>query len=228
MIVFAAALMGPGHLAAQRSAMDSTVEACVAADTATRWKQVQMAWSAGQGERGTNDSLRARLLALAQRDQAMRTAPSMADSLANPDFGRRLMARDSADAAELMEIVARHGWPTRREVGAEAASAAWMVAQHNEHVRHEALRLMQALPPGEVSPADLAMLDDRVRTGDGLPQRFGTQLKPGDDGRTMRFDPIDDLHGLEERRAGAGLPPLAVYICMMRAMYGREIVPPAP
>jgi len=85
---------------------------------------------------------------------------------------------------------------------------------------------MQALPPGEVSPTDLAMLEDRVRVGDGLPQRYGSQLRPGEDGRTLRFDPIEELPGLEERRARVGLPPLAVYICMMRGMYGREIIAP--
>lgn len=221
-----AAVVAPVCLAAQRSAADSAVEACMVADTSTRWIRVGRAWAAGQGERGTDDSLRARLLALGARDQAPRSGPAIGDSLGSPEYLRRLAAEDSADAAELMEIVRRHGWPTRRLVGSEAASAAFLVAQHNQQVQHQALRLMQALPPGEVSPTDLAMLEDRVRVGDGLPQRYGSQLKLSEDGRTMRFDPIEDLAGLEERRARVGLPPLTVYICMMRGMYGREIIPP--
>jgi len=87
--------------------------------------------------------------------------------------------------------------------------------------------LMRALPPAEVPPGDFAMLEDRVRVHDGQPQRYGTQLSLDGTG-PMRFDPIEDLEHLDARRAEAGLPPLDVYSCMLRAFYGRDVVrPPA-
>jgi len=42
----------------------------------------------------------------------------------------------------------------------------------------------------------------------------------------MTFDPIADVAHLDARRAAAGLPPLTSYLCLMRVMYGREVVDP--
>lgn len=211
---------------AQQVNADSVVSSCTAADTATQWKQVAAAWAADSAKPPANPQLRDSLLALADSDQAVRMIPGFADSIASATFRGRLMARDSADAAALMEIVAHHGWPTRTMVGADGASAAFLIAQHNASIQHEALRLMLALPPGEVSPSDLALLQDRVLTGDGKPQRYGTQLAIAADGKPMTFDPIEDPAHVDERRARVGLPPLDVYICIMRGMYGREVVDP--
>jgi hypothetical protein len=57
-------------------------------------------------------------------------------------------------------------------------------------------------------------------------QRYGTQLKFSADDKHMTFDPIADVAHLDARRAAAGLPPLTSYLCLMRAMYGREVVDP--
>lgn len=212
--------------AAQRSALDSIAATCMARDTSTAWQRVSAAWADERDSTWRNDSLRRQLIALAERDQAVRNAPALADSMRDSAFVRRMAERDSIDAAALRAIIDRYGWPSRSLVGAKGASAAFLVAQHNPSLQHEALRLMRALPPGEVSPSDLAMLEDRVRVSDGQPQRYGTQLHESDDGRTMVFDPIEDVAHLEERRAAAGLPPIPVYRCLMRAYSGREVQPP--
>ncbi|HEU4631998.1 MAG TPA: DUF6624 domain-containing protein [Gemmatimonadaceae bacterium] len=228
-LVAAPAMLGTlaSPAAAQQSPADSIATACMASDTATAWRRVSAAWSDERGHTWSNDSLRRRLIALGERDQAVRNAPALADSMRDPAFVRRMAERDSADAAELRAIIDRYGWPGRSLVGARGASAAFLVAQHNPALQHEALRLMQALPAGEVSPSDLAMLEDRVRVSDGRPQRYGTQLHDSGDGRTLVFDPIEDLAHLDERRAAAGLPPLPVYLCIIRGLSGREVQPPA-
>ncbi len=211
--------------AAQLSNADSAVNACLAADTATRWLAVRAAWASDSGHTWSNDSLRGVLLDLGRADQAVRSAGGLADSMADPDFGRRMAAADSTNGAALRAIIDRFGWPTRSLVGVEGASAAFLIAQHSPALQHEALTLMRALPPGEVSPGDLAMLEDRVRVHDGQPQRYGTHLSLDSTG-PIRFDPIEDLEHLDARRAEAGLPPIPVYTCMMRAVYGRDVVWP--
>lgn len=45
-------------------------------------------------------------------------------------------------------------------VGAAAANAAFLIVQHNGSLQHEMLRLMLTRPAGELSSADLAMLED--------------------------------------------------------------------
>lgn len=218
----AVSVPGAAPAAAQHPSADSVVTACIVADTATRWKEVSAAWSTDSGAHWANDGLRRRLLELARADQASRLGTGLADSMRDSSFVRRMLAGDSARAVQLRAILDRYGWPGRSLVGAAGSSAAFLIAQHNAALQHDALRLMRALPPGEVSPSDQAMLEDRVLVSDGKPQRYGTQLD-GMFGDTMWFNPIADLPHLEARRTEAGLPPLSVYMCMMRGLYGRPV-----
>lgn len=226
MAALAASAVSARPLAGQTSKPDSAAQLCFQADTARRWKEVAMGWAILPNDHGTNPALRQRLLELGRRDQAVRNVPGLADSTRSEAFNRRLAAADSANAAELMRLVRRYGWPTRKLVGVQAASAAFLVAQHNAHIQREALRRMSALPAGQVSPADLAALRDRVLVRQGNPQIFGTQLKRPQPGSPLEFAPILDLPHLDARRAEAGLPPLGTYMCMLHSLYGREVEPP--
>lgn len=207
-------------IAAQAHA-DSVVQACMAGDTATRWRQVQIAWTDTTGKPWSDDSLRRRLLALARADQSVRDVPNAADSLRDSGFVQRMRAQDARDSAALVAIIDRYGWPGRRLVGPDGASAAWLIAQHIAGLQHEVLRLMRAMPPAETSRTDVAMLEDRVLVSDGKPQRFATQLTA-----TNEFPPIEDIAHLDWRRAEAGLPPLEVYLCMMRGLTGKDVRDP--
>jgi Family of unknown function (DUF6624) len=206
---------------AQQSYADSVAAACMQGDTSTAWLRVQSAWRDDTTRHWSNDSLRLRLLELARADQEVRDVPGITDSMQDSAFVGRMMARDAADSAALRTIIDRFGWPGRSLVGSDGASAAWLVAQHIYGIQPEVLRRMQALPAGEVSPTDLAMLEDRVNVTQGKAQRFGTQLN-----RENEFDSIADVAHLDERRAAAGLPPLGVYLCMMRAFTGRDMKDP--
>lgn len=114
---------------------------------------------------------------------------------------------DQASTALLREIVAAHGWPVRSLGGEEGANAAWLLAQHSPDVSwQEVLALLSALPPGEVSPAHIAFLHDRLCLRKGRRQRYGTQVKP--DGTPFALEPGD----VDERRAAVGLEPLSLYL----------------
>lgn len=207
-------------LAHSQSAVADSVNACMQRDTATVWVRMTMTW---QNETAwTNDSLRRVLIRLADEDQAVRSAAGIRDSTNNPGFVRRMAVSDSIHLVQLKAIVDRFGWPTKSMVGARGASAAFLIAQHNEAYLPEALRLMQQVPPGEVQPSDMAMAEDRVLTRQGQPQRYGSQLKPVT-GQMAEFYPIDSIGDLDARRARVGLPPIALYICMMRAYIGRPV-----
>ncbi len=214
-------LLCPLATAAAQSHADSVVQACMAGDSATRWRQVQVAWTDTLGKPWSNDSLRRRLLALASADQSVRDVPNAADSMRDSEFVRRMRAQDARDSAALVAIIDRYGWPGRRLVGPDGASAAWLIAQHIPGLQHEALRLMLAMPPAETSRTDVAMLEDRVLVSDGKPQRFATQLTDANE-----FPPIADIAHLDWRRAEAGLPPLDVYLCMMRGLTGKAVKDP--
>jgi hypothetical protein len=127
---------------------------------------------------------------------------------------------DRENTQWLREIVERHGWPTRTQVGARAASAAWLLVQHADaepKFQRQCLDLMAALPAGEVEPKNVAYLTDRVLLAEGKPQRYGTQFDfvAG----KLQPKPIEDEDHVDQRRAEVGLQPLAEYAKSMAATY---------
>jgi hypothetical protein len=114
------------------------------------------------------------------------------------------------NAARLTEILDRHGWPGRDLVGADGAAAAWLVLQHaigDPPLMRRGLALLGALAPGDVEPAQLAMLEDRVRAFEGRPQRYGTQYDWDEKGLLGPL-PIEDPERVDERRRSVGQGPL--------------------
>jgi hypothetical protein len=122
-------------------------------------------------------SLREELLAMAAEDQRVR-AELAADGSLFDGYHPRMAEVHRRNAARLTEILDLHGWPGRDLVGADGAAAAWLVLQHaigDPPLMRRGLELLWRLAPGEIGPARLAMLEDRVRAFEGRPQRYGTQ-----------------------------------------------------
>ncbi|MES9603602.1 DUF6624 domain-containing protein [Actinomadura sp. NPDC000929] len=163
--------------------------------------------------------LRDELLRRAEHDQRVREA-------AEPDGrltlvqGLRSLWTDRRNTTWLARAVRRHGWPGVAAVGAEAAHAAWLLAQHADrrpHLQRMFLRALRgAVEAGDADRADLAYLEDRVRVNAGRPQLYGTQY--GTAGGVFGPRPIEDPGGLDERRAEAGLPPMAEQDARMRRL----------
>ncbi len=122
---------------------------------------------------------------------------------------------DKRNTARMKEIVAAYGWPTLSDVGAEAADDAWLLVQHADRdtkFQARCLELIKNLPESEVSPINVAYLEDRVRVNTGKPQLYGTQFDGASDtGESFGPRPIEDVEHLDERRASVGLKPFAEY-----------------
>jgi hypothetical protein len=165
-------------------------------------------------------ALRRELLELAQRDQAGRAgiepllrqygSPSPQVDSANA----AIAANDAPIQARLRAIVEERGWPGRRLVGDDAAHAAWLVTQHMPFAEQRKLLplLQAAVKAGDARPADAALLEDRVATGDGGRQRYGSQLKPPKPGEPPELYPIDQPECVDRRRAAVKLVPMATYL----------------
>jgi uncharacterized protein DUF6624 len=185
---------------------------CPPLDSLAPWARVNRAWSVESDRGWSNDSLRHVLLALRDQDQAIRR--DFGARVGDTAYARQLIALDSTLASTLTGILDRYGLPTRTLVGAAGADAAMLIVQHSWSLQLRVLALAEALPPGEISPQALAMLEDRVLVHQGQPQRYGTQFDMGSD-QVFHFAATDDLPGLEARRARMGLPPFAQYVCLM-------------
>jgi hypothetical protein len=143
---------------------------------------------------------------MAASDQNMRKANQSASEI------------DRDNSERLKAIMRDIGWPTRTKVGADAASAAWLIAQHADHdpeFQEECLKAMRSAPLDGVRPEDIAMLEDRVRINTNRPQIYGTQFREqyGPRGDVIAYDPlpIQEVEGVDVRRAAVGLPPLKTY-----------------
>jgi hypothetical protein len=133
------------------------------------------------------------------------------------DVAERLTWREVTvrHADRLAGIMAERGWPAEDVVGAEAARAAWLVAQHADHqldVQRRAFELMSAAAgQGRASRYQLAFLHDRLLVNAGRPQLYGTQIADVRDGRPVPW-PCEDWDHVDDRRAEVGIPPFADYV----------------
>jgi hypothetical protein len=133
---------------------------------------------------------------------------------------------DNDNAKYLQQLVEQDGWPTISSVGETASQAAWLIVQHADHevaFQKRCLALMQNLPEGEVNPANIAFLEDRILINDGKPQKYGTQFQG--EGRSFGPYPIEDESTLDQRRKAMGLEPFAEYKATMFAQYVPERKP---
>ncbi len=168
--------------------------------------------ASGSGAPVAEPELREELLGMLERDQSGRTGG------ADPEG-------DGARTARLAEILDEHGWPTWDLVGEDGSEAAWAIAQHSDldpAFQRRALELLRAaVGAGQASPGDLAYLADRVATGAGEPQTYGTQVACTPDG-PQPATPLADPVAVEELRAQAGLDPYTDYLAEMAAICAGE------
>jgi hypothetical protein len=172
----------------------------------------------------TRECVPALLTAMRGHDQAMRRGVvTIRMECARLDAGARQRCAegvqhrfdevDRANTERLKNIVDRYGWPSTQDFGEAAEQAAWLIALHADLDRpfqHRVLALLQASTEQGQSPLrHLAYLHDRVAVAEHRPQRWGTQGRCVA-GRWEPF-PVEDAAGVDQRRAAAGMAPMAVY-----------------
>ena len=80
---------------------------------------------------------------------------------------------------------------------------------------------------GELTPSSVAMLTDRVLVRAGRAQRYGSSFEVVD-GRLVAHR-IEDIAGLDARRASVGLAPMAEYVRKLGEVYKLPVEwPPIP
>lgn len=183
----------------------------------------------------SDEDLRIQLLSRRQSDQEIRRklidvggtpAASSGDEAAVDAETARVRAElrriDRENQQWLKMLIESRGWPKRSQVGAEAAQAAFLIAQHASEdldFQKQCLALMQELPDHEVARPDVALLTDRVRLAEGKKQLYGSQVELRDGQWVMR--PCEEPENVDQRRAEMGLPPMADYLKLIRQVYDR-------
>ena len=71
---------------------------------------------------------------------------------------------------------------------------------------------------GHIGGDQFALLTDRVLVEQGKPQIYGTQLN-GVEGGELKLAPSEAPQKVDQRRKEMGMPPLADYLCVVKAAY---------
>ena len=163
--------------------------------------------------------LRQELLAMAEEDLRLRAELARTGALYQ-GYHPAMRAVHDRHAGRLAEILADHGWPGASRVGEDGAEAAWLVVQHaiaQPGFQRQVLGALRAAArSGEVPAWQPALLEDRIRTLEGRPQRYGTQFD-WDEAGQMSPLPVEDPPGVDARRQSVGLRPMEEEIRRQRA-----------
>lgn len=169
-----------------------------------------------------------RLALLRAIDQAIREpflhrCGAALNSPALKPIGMAMSVVDQWDQKQLQLILGRIGWPVISRYGAEADQTAFLIVQHATgdlpFQREVLVKLEKLLAAKETGGENYALLYDRVHELEGRMQRFGTQ---GDcRGKIWISYPVEDLAGVDKRRAALGMPPLAQSNAIAEKMYCR-------
>lgn len=118
----------------------------------------------------------------------------------NDAIGDAIEPVDRANVEALLKILPEEGWFTISEFGAEASEAAFHIVQHSDLALRKTVlpRLEPLAMSGEIKGSDFASMYDRVATGEGRPQRYGTQYRC-EQGKQISY-PIESVERAEELR----------------------------
>lgn len=139
---------------------------------------------------------------MVQADQAIRY-----EDLSQEETWKRMSVIDSTNTAKLVSLIEQYGFPTWDLVGRRASQNAWLIAQHSQTILPWFLKRYRIEVRNNNADADcLALMEDRFRTQEGLPQLYGSQLF-GSSG----FFPIANVDEVDDRRFSMGLGPINEY-----------------
>jgi len=175
---------------------------------------------------GSDAELRDQLLQMRDEDQAaqsLHSHPAASEDQA-ASSGETLFASSARHTDELKKIYEANGWPTIALVGIDASNAAMLILTHATDLgwRQQILPQLQELADGgRIDPSSYALALDKELVAEGKLQRYGSQFMAL--GGKIAMYAVEDPAHLDDRRAQAMLPPIAVTKQQMSTMYGMAV-----
>ncbi len=173
----------------------------------------------GQNEENYDKPLKALLDSIQEEDQAgRRKIQSIADEFGYDSdqlkaLWQEVSIKDSLNLIIVENILQTQGWVSTDIVGYSGSSTLFLVIQHSNQLTQEKYlpMLREAANKGDASRSNLALLEDRVRLGQGKRQLYGSQI-----GRDPETDvnfvlPLEDPENVDLRREKMDLGPLSEY-----------------
>lgn len=133
--------------------------------------------------------------------------------------------QDKKNQARVTELLDKHGWIGKSQVGSLAATTVFLVIQHAplETQLKYLPTMRKAAAAGELPKKSLALTEDRVLIRQNKPQLYGSQVDPKRSG--VDLFPVADPDNLDARRKTMGLPPICEYLQQFVKMQGAITYP---
>lgn len=170
-----------------------------------------------------NIELQKSLISLRERDKVLRSK-ILAEGTLYDGYDPRLESLHTDNGEKLSEIIEKYGWPGKSLVGKDGADAAFILAQHSISrpglQRKFLVYMKKAVATGEVTPLQVACLEDRILFNEGKPLKYGLLFDWDDTGNL--FANVDDVTLANERRAKLGLKTINEEIEIHRELINKE------
>ncbi len=186
-----------------------------------RWQVLldTMATRQARIEKDYDQPLRKRLQEISRIDQNIRYQYITAmwqqpvDSVRLMDLLHEMQRIDSANTAEICQILDTRGWVGKDKVG-EACATFWLVIQHasTELQKKYIPMFREGAERGELSKEQVAMMEDCINVNEGKPQKYGSQIIQDPETGKYMVAPLLDKNWVDEWRKEVGMQPLAEYV----------------
>lgn len=120
-------------------------------------------------------------------------------------IGTEMSAIDEYNTRVLKTLLPKSGWFDNHTHGKQITHGAWLIAQHSpdrEFMKYALVEMEKRVSSGGVDARDYALTYDRVRIGDGYPQRYGSQFSCRN-GR-LSLMPVEDEAAVDTEREKIG------------------------
>ena len=127
------------------------------------------------------------------------------------DLKNRINDKNQSDLAALIE---QKGWPKISDVGAMAATTAFLIVQHsNLEKQKKYLPTIERLcKEKEANWSNYALMYDRIQVGENKPQKYGSQVKYNEQTKSYELFPLEDEIKVDQWRKEIGMIPLSDYV----------------
>ena len=124
-----------------------------------------------------------------------------------------MQIKDSLNLIAVTTFIDKYGWQSKDVVGQNGNATLFLVIQHSDSATQEKYLpiLKKAVKQNKASPADLALLVDRLSVAKYGYQIYGSQVHEDTVTKKTVFFPIKDEKNVDKRRKKMKLQPLSEY-----------------
>lgn len=127
---------------------------------------------------------------------------------------KNMRKNDSVNIRKVADILDKHGWPNKEEIGKQGYNTLFLVIQHaNVTIQMRYLDMIkEAVKEGSLPRSHLAILEDRIAVSQGKPQIYGSQLATNKKTGKYYVQKLADPNLVNQKRAEVGLPSMETYL----------------